>query len=59
VDSQSDDLRQRAREKQSARDQDERDLASGAKTRAQLRVENAFLIPADCVIRLDLCDRLS
>jgi hypothetical protein len=54
-----DDLEERAREKQLSRDQDERDLASGAKTRAQLRVENAFFHPSEFIVRLDLCDRLS
>jgi hypothetical protein len=53
------DPEERAREKQLSREQDERDLASGAKTREQLRAENAFLRPADCIIRLDLCERLS
>lgn len=32
---------ERAREKQAAREQDAADLASGAKTREQLRAENA------------------
>lgn len=53
------DPEERAREKQASRDQDERDLASGAKTREQLRVENTFLDPREWIVRLDLCDRLS
>jgi hypothetical protein len=53
------DLEQRAREKQLSRDQDERDLASGAKTREQLTRENTFLDPSVFRIRLDLCERLS
>jgi len=32
---------QRAREKQASRDQDARDLASGHKTREQLKIENS------------------
>jgi hypothetical protein len=50
---------ERAREKQLSRDQDERDLASGAKTREQLRRENAFVHPCEFRVRLDLCERLS
>jgi len=50
---------QRAAEKQRSRDQDERDLASGKKTREQLRHENTFLDPSRFRIRLDLCKRLS
>lgn len=59
MDSHAYDPRDRALEKQLSREQDERDLANGAKTREQLRVENAFLKATDCVIRLDLCERLS
>jgi hypothetical protein len=49
----------RAAEKQASRDQDEADLASGKKTREQLRIENSFLLPEEVVIRLDLAKRLS
>jgi hypothetical protein len=53
------DFQARALEKQLSRDQDERDLASGTKTREQLRIENAFFHPTDFIVRLDLCERLS
>jgi hypothetical protein len=53
------DPEERAREKQRSRDQDERDLASGAKTHEQLTRENTFLDPRVFRVRLDLCERLS
>lgn len=43
----------RATEKQSSRDRDELDLASGAKTREQLQRENGF-IRAEFGIRIDI-----
>ncbi len=42
---------ERAREKQASREQDERDLASGAKTREQLHRENAAF--AGLKVRID------
>lgn len=54
------DPEERAREKQASRDQDDRDLASGAKTREQLCRENSFLRPDDgWHIVWEKCGRLS
>jgi hypothetical protein len=53
------DPKERAREKQASRDQDERDLASGAKTREQLQRENSFLDGSKCRIVWEKCGRLS
>jgi hypothetical protein len=57
--SESFDPKERAREKQLSRDQDERDLASGTKTREQLRRENGIFVFPDARILLDECERLS
>ena len=53
------DPQERALEKQLSREQDERDLASGAKTREQLRRENGIFVFPNARMRLDLCERLS
>jgi hypothetical protein len=53
------DPKERARQKQASRDQDERDLASGAKTREQLRRENGRIVLRDAVIVWEKCGRLS
>lgn len=53
------DPKERAREKQLSREQDERDLASGAKTREQLRRENGFFAFPTAKILWDECERLS
>jgi hypothetical protein len=57
--SESFDPKERAREKQLSRDQDERDLASGTKTREQLRRENGIFVFPDARILWDECERLS
>lgn len=53
------DPRERAREKQASRDSDARDLASGAKSREQLRRENGVFALPDAQIVWDECEQLS
>ena len=48
------DAEQRAREKERSRAADERALASGAKSVAQLKVENEAFAPLASMSRLDL-----
>ena len=50
---------ERAREKQASRDQDEADLASGRKTREQLRLENSITIGVPLQMDLAGSKRLS